>query len=473
MKVYDKIFINGSWVPSVGSESIEVLNPSTEEVAGKVPLCVVEDVNRAVRAANDAFEGWSGTSVAQRAEMIQAIADCMGKRMDELAKLIATEMGMPLAMAKMIQAGLPFTIMGSFAKIASEFEFEQTIGNSLVIKEAVGVCGFITPWNYPLHQIVGKVAPALAAGCTMVLKPSEIAPLNAFFLAEVMDEIGLPAGVFNLVNGFGTEIGEAIAAHPDIDMVSFTGSTRAGIRVAELASNSVKRITQELGGKSANIILEDVPDFAKAVSKGVQDCYLNSGQTCSALTRMLVPQNRQKEAMEAAKAAAEKFSVGNALAEGSKLGPLVSAAQRERVIGYIKKGIEEGATLVTGGPERPEGLEKGFFVKPTVFADVRRDMTIAQEEIFGPVLAIIPYKDLDEAVSIANDSRYGLSGGVWAADPEKAKQIARRLRTGQVAINGGRFNPLAPFGGFKKSGNGREFGPIGLEEYLEVKSLQL
>ena len=331
--------------------------------------------------------------------------------------------------------------------------------------------GCITPWNYPLHQVVAKVAPAIGAGCTVVLKPSEVAPLTAFVLAEIVDQAGLPAGVFNLVTGTGPVVGEAIAAHPDVDMVSFTGSTRAGKRVSELAAKTVKRVALELGGKSANVILDDA-DFEKAVKAGVGNCYLNSGQTCSAWTRMLVPKERQDEAIAIAKKAAESFTVGDPVKGESRLGPLISDVQQKRVRGYIEKGIAEGATLVTGGAEQPPGLDRGYYVKPTVFANVKSDMTIAQDEIFGPVLSILPYEDEDDAVRIANDTIYGLAGGVWSKDPERAKRVAKRMRTGQVDINGGSFNPMAPFGGYKQSGRGRELGKFGLEEYLEVKSLQ-
>jgi len=374
--------------------------------------------------------------------------------------------------ANMIQAGLPVGNFAGYVQILDEFPFEETVGNSLVVREPVGVVGAITPWNYPLHQIVNKTAPALAAGNTVVLKPSEVTPLDAFILAEVIDSAGLPAGVFNLVTGTGPVVGEAIASHPDVDMVSFTGSTRAGKRVTELGAATVKRVHLELGGKSANVILDDA-DLNAVVPGGVTfGCYLNSGQTCSALTRMLVPRAKQDEVVAIAKATAEGITVGPGSSD-AMLGPLVSATQRDRVRGYIQKGIDEGATLVTGGVDAPEGLDKGYFVKPTIFSDVTSDMTIAQEEIFGPVLVIMPYDTEDEAVEIANSTIYGLSGGVQSADLERAKAFARRLRTGQVEVNGGGFNIQAPFGGYKQSGNGRELGKFGLEEFTEIKSMQL
>ena len=472
MQVYDKIYINGAWVPSTGRGTIDVVNAATEEVMGTAPEGTAEDVEKAVAAAKVAFPAWSTTTPAERAAHLEQIGAGLTARADEIARTITAEVGMPLKLSKTIQAGLPALTAKNYAAMLRDFRFEETVGNSLVVREPVGVVGCITPWNYPLHQILGKVAPALAAGCTVVVKPSEVAPLTAFILAQSIDGVHLPAGVFNLVSGTGAVVGEAIAAHPDIDMVSFTGSTRAGRRVSELAARTVKRVALELGGKSANVILGDA-DLQKAVTAGVNDCYLNSGQSCSALTRMLVPRARHDEAVAIAKAAAERFSVGDPFSESTKLGPLVSATQRERVRAYIRTGIQEGATLVTGGGEPPEGLNRGYFVKPTVFANVRNDMTIAQEEIFGPVLAIIPYDDEDDAVRIANDTVYGLGGAVWSGDPEHAKAVARRLRTGQVAINGGRYNPLAPFGGYKQSGHGREFGTYGLEEYLQIKSLQL
>ena len=379
---------------------------------------------------------------------------------------------MPLQLSTMIQAGLPAMDFGSMPTAVEETVFEEQVGNSLVVREPVGVVGCITPWNYPLHQICAKVAPAFAAGCSVIVKPSEVTPLTSFVLAEIIDELDLPAGLFNLVTGDGPTVGEAIAAHPDIDMVSFTGSTRAGKRVSEVASATVKRVALELGGKSPNVILDDA-DLQAAVIDGIGKCYLNSGQTCSALTRMLVPREKMEAAEQIAAAAVSQVKVGDPLAEGTTLGPLVSDTQRERVLGYIKKGQEEGAKLVAGGGEPPEGLDSGFFVQPTVFSGVSPDMTIAQEEIFGPVLSIIPYDDEDDAVRIANDTIYGLAGGVWSSDPEHAKKVARRIRTGQIEINGATFNPLAPFGGYKQSGHGRELGKFGLEEFLEVKSLQL
>jgi acyl-CoA reductase-like NAD-dependent aldehyde dehydrogenase len=472
MEVRDKLYIDGGWVPSEGDGVIEVVNSTTEEVMGTIPHGNAADVDRAVKAASAAFESWSHTATEERAKYLTRIQEGLQARMADIANTIAGEVGMPINLSMMIQAGLPTITFGSMPQILDEFPFEEPVGNSLVVREPVGVVGAITPWNYPLHQIAAKVAPALAAGCTVVLKPSDVAPLNAFILAEIIHEVGLPAGVFNLVTGPGTVVGEAIASHPLVDMVSFTGSTRAGRRVAELASATVKRVALELGGKSANVILEDA-DFERAVSAGVAACFLNSGQTCSALTRMIVPRSRLAEAEDVAARTAETYTPGDPFADGTRLGPLVSATQRERVRGYISKGVDEGAKLLTGGIEPPEGLDKGFFVRPTVLSEVSSDMTVAQEEIFGPVLCILPFADEADAVRIANDSIYGLAGAVWAGSVDQAKDVARRMRTGQVDINGGSFNPLAPFGGFKQSGNGRELGRFGLEEFLEVKSLQL
>ena len=472
MKAYDKLYIDGAWVAPSGKGTLDVINSTTEEVMATIPEGDASDVDRAVKAAKAAFPAWSQTSVQDRAKFLARINEGLTARADEIANIVSEEVGMPKMLSKLIQVGLP---QGSFAvnaQLAEGYKFEEEVGNSLIVREPVGVVGCITPWNYPLHQIAAKVAPALAAGCTVVLKPSEVAPLNAFILAEIIDDVGLPAGVFNLVSGVGPVVGEAMASHPDVDMISFTGSTRAGRRVSELAAQTVKRVTLELGGKSANIILDDA-DFEKAVADGVGKCYLNSGQTCSALTRMLVPRDRLAEAEAIAAKTAETFTTGDPFEATTRLGPLVSAVQRERVRGYIQKGIDEGATLVTGGAEAPEGLDKGYFVRPTVFSNVTRDMTIAQEEIFGPVLSIIPYDTEEEAIEIANDTIYGLAGGVWSGDQERAKKVARQLRTGQVEVNGGGFNLMAPFGGYKQSGHGRELGAFGLEEFLEIKSLQL
>ncbi|MEP7270699.1 MAG: aldehyde dehydrogenase family protein [Acidobacteriota bacterium] len=468
---YERFYVNGQWVEPAGSGTIDVINSTTEEVMGVVPEGTPKDINAAVNAARAAFRGWADTAPAERSRLLGEVAEKLKARSGEIADVIANEVGMPLPLATAVQAGLPAATMAYNAKLAGEFNFDvEKIGNSLVVREPVGVVACITPWNFPLHQVVAKVAPAMAAGCTVVLKPSEVAPLTSFMLAEIIDEVGLPPGVFNLVTGYGPVVGEALAVHPEVDMVSFTGSTRAGKRVSELASKTIKRVALELGGKSANVILDDA-DFEKAVRSGVSNCYFNSGQTCSALTRMLVPRDRHDEAVAIAKAAADNFQPGDPLDANTTLGPLVSATQRDRVVGYIKKGIEEGATLVAGGAEAPEGLEKGYFVRPTVFANVSNDMTIAREEIFGPVLSIIPYDDEDDAVRIANDTVYGLGGGVWSGDVERAKRVARRLRTGQVEINGGSFNPFAPFGGYKQSGNGRELGKYGFEEYLEIKAM--
>jgi acyl-CoA reductase-like NAD-dependent aldehyde dehydrogenase len=472
VQVRDKIYIGGEWVASSGSGVLEVVDSATEEVIGSVPDGTPKDVDRAVAAAREAFETWSQTTVDERAEWMGRIAQALGERMEEIAALIAREVGMPVKLSHMIQAGLPTMSFGSMPQVMADTAWEEEVGNSLIVREPVGVVGAITPWNYPLHQICAKVAPALSAGCTVVVKPSEVAPLNAFLLADVLDELGLPPGVFNLVTGLGPVVGDAMSRHPGIDMISFTGSTAAGRRVSEAASATVKRVALELGGKSPNVILDDAP-LEDAITDGVSKCFLNSGQMCSALTRMLVPRARLAEAEQIAAAVAEQFKPGDPFDPESKLGPLVSDVQRERVRAYIRKGQEEGAKLVAGGADPPEGLERGYFVRPTVFSDVTPQMTIAQEEIFGPVLAIMPYDDEEDAVRIANDTVYGLSGGVWSGDEERAKRVARRIRTGQVEINGGAFNPLAPFGGYKQSGHGRELGRFGLEEFLQVKSMQL
>ncbi len=476
MRDFTDLYIDGAWVASESSDTIEVINASTEEVMGHIPEGTAGDVDRAVAAASAAFDAWAATSPKERGGYVAALAEGIGARNAEIAETITGEVGMPLFLSQLIQAGLPQAIASTYPAIVEEFAWEEEVGNSLVIHEPVGVVGAITPWNYPLHQIVAKVAPALAAGCTIVLKPSEVAPLNAFLLAEIIDGIGLPAGVFNLVSGTGPVVGEAIAAHPDVDMVSFTGSTRAGTRVAELAAPTVKRVALELGGKSANILLPglDGEELTKAAKAAVSSAYLNSGQTCTAFTRLLVPAERHDEIVELVRDEVEStYTLGDPAEGTGRLGPLISEAQRDRVRSFITTGVDEGATLVTGGAEPPEDLPTGYYVRPTVFAGVRNDMTIAQEEIFGPVLSILPYDDVDDAVAIANDTVYGLSGGVWGADVDEAKAVARRIRTGQLEINGGSFNPLAPFGGYKRSGNGRELGRYGLEEFLQTKALQL
>ncbi len=472
LQVRDRVFIGGEWVEPTGNEPIEVVNSTTEEVMGTVPACSPEDADRAVAAAREAFDAWSRTSREERAGYIAAIAAGLGERSEEIAATISQELGMPLKLSQIVQVGLPTSQFAAMPGLMEEVAWEEEIGNSRVLREPVGVVGAITPWNYPLNQIAAKVAPALAAGCTVVLKPSEVTPLNAFQLAEVIEAVGLPPGVFNLITGTGPVVGEAIAAHPGVDLVSFTGSTRAGKRVSELASASVKPVAMELGGKSPNVILDDA-DLARAVPDGVAKCFLNSGQTCSALTRMLVPRDKLAEAERIAAETAETFTPGDPFAESTRLGPLVSDVQRDRVRGFIEKGQAEGAKLLTGGAEPPEGLDRGYFVRPTVFSEVTPEMTIAREEIFGPVLAIQPYDGEDDAVRIANDSAYGLAGGVWSADQERAIAVAKRIRTGQIEINGGAFNPLAPFGGYGQSGHGRENGRYGLEELLQVKSLQL
>jgi aldehyde dehydrogenase (NAD+) len=467
--VRDSIYVDGAWVPSDGSDTIDVENPSTEEIIGRIPSGTASDVDRAVKAARAAQDAWAATSAEERGKYLSRLQEAVTARHGEIAQTIAREMGAPIKISEMIQAGLPIADIATAAQLATSFEWERQIGNSTVVMEPLGVVGAITPWNYPLHQVTAKVAYALAAGCTVILKPSEIAPLCAYLFFDAIHEVGLPPGVVNLVPGYGQTVGEAIAGHPDIDMVSFTGSTRAGKRVAELAAQTVKKVSLELGGKSANVILPDA-DLAKAVKVGVGNCYLNSGQTCTAWTRMLVHSSQYDEAVALAAKTAEGYTVGDPFDEGTRLGPLVSKAQRDRVASYIEKGKSEGARVVAGGT-LPD--QKGYFVTPTVFADVTTDMTIAQEEIFGPVLSILSYDDEDEALRIANDSIYGLAGGVWSADADKAKAFARKMKTGLVDINGGSFNVAAPFGGFKQSGVGRELGPFGLEEFTQPKALQL
>jgi aldehyde dehydrogenase (NAD+) len=463
----DLLYLGGAWVPSTGTETIPVENPATEEVLGSVPAGNAEDVDRAVAAARAAFDGWAGTAMAERGALLGKLSDALTARADDIARIVGLELGTPLKIAKAVQAGLPLTVLRGYAELAGAPQPAETIGNSLIVHEPVGVVGAITPWNYPLHQVVAKVAAALAAGCTVVLKPSELTPLVAYLLFDAADEAGLPAGVLNLVTGTGPVVGAAIAGHPDVDLVSFTGSTATGRAISHAAADRIARVSLELGGKSANLILDDA-DLAKAVKAGVANAFLNSGQTCTAWTRMLVHQSRYDEAVTLAAAAAAGYPTGDPFDESTRLGPLVSATQRDRVRGFIERA---DARLVAGGLDAAVP-ERGYFVAPTVFADVHPDSELAQEEIFGPVLSILAFADDDEAVRIANNSRYGLAGGVWSGSDERALAVARRMRTGAVTVNGGAFNPSAPFGGYKQSGIGRELGSYGLAEFQEIKAIQ-
>jgi aldehyde dehydrogenase (NAD+) len=466
-----KLFVDGQWIGSKGSDSVPVVNPTNEEVVAVAPAGDLADVELAVQAARRAFETWSGTPAGERAEYLRRIAAAIESNSEEIARLAATDIGTALGTGRYMHVKLPATTFLNMADIIESFEFERREGNLALVYEPVGVVACITPWNYPLHQIAAKIAPALAAGCTVIVKPSEVAPLSAWKLAEIVASVGLPPGVVNFISGYGPVVGEALARHADVDMVSFTGSVRGGTRVAELAASTVKRVTLELGGKSPNVILEDASDLERIATLAVSSAFLNSGQTCSALTRLIVPQKLVEEMTGLVVSAAEAQVVGDPLEDGTTLGPLVSEVQFQRVRAYIEKGIDAGARLLTGGLAKPSGVSKGFFVAPTVFGDVRSDMVIAQEEIFGPVLSVIPYNTEDEAIAIANGTPYGLSGGVWAGDTAHAERVAHRLRTGQVKINGGAFNPTAAFGGYKRSGFGRELGPLGLEEYFQVKAL--
>ena len=470
MKECMQFYINGEWVDPVDPKHLDVINPATEETIGKIALGNSKDVDKAVAAAKEAFESFSQTSKEERLALMGKIIEIYQSRYDEIAETISSEMGAPLWLSKAAQAATGAGHFGTFMEVLKNYNFNEDKGTTRLRKEPVGVCGLITPWNWPINQIACKVAPALAAGCTMVLKPSEVSPLNAIIFAEVLHEAGVPAGVFNLVNGDGLSVGEAMSSHPDIDMMSFTGSTRAGVAVARASAETVKRVSQELGGKSANIILDDA-DFNKSVAGGVTGCFMNSGQSCNAPTRMLVPADRQDEAVAIAKATAEATIVGDPkeVAAGG-IGPVVSEVQFNKIQGLIEKGIEEGATLVSGGPGKPDGFNAGYYVKPTIFSDVSNDMTIAREEIFGPVLSILPYKDEDEAISIANDTEYGLSGYV-SGSQEKAQKFAEKFRSGNVHVNGAGPDFNAPFGGYKKSGNGREWGDLGFEEFLEIKAI--
>jgi aldehyde dehydrogenase (NAD+) len=470
MKDCRKFYIDGKWVDPLKAHDFVVINPATEESIATISLGSAGDGDRAVAAAKRAFDSYSGTSQQERLELLRRIVDVYQSKIEEMAATISQEMGAPISLSRKAQAPAGLAHLLETVKVLEHFKFEELKGSTLMRKEPIGVCGLITPWNWPMNQIACKVAPALAAGCTMVLKPSEIAPLSGYLFAQILHEAAVPAGVFNLVNGDGPTVGAAMSSHRDVAMVSFTGSTRAGIAVAMAAAPTVKRVTQELGGKSANIILDDA-DFDKAVKQGVQECMRNTGQSCNAPTRMLIPRAKMAEVILAARQAAENIKAGDPLAEDTGLGPLASKAQFDKVQGLINKGVEEGAKLIAGGPGRPEGTSQGFFVKPTVFADVRNDMTIAREEIFGPVLCIIPYDDEDNAVRIANDTPYGLSGFVTSGDRERARKVAKRIRSGNVHINGARVDFGGCFGGYKQSGNGREWGEAGLEEFLELKAI--
>ncbi|MFC4858255.1 aldehyde dehydrogenase family protein [Actinophytocola glycyrrhizae] len=462
-------FVNGSFTESDG-ERIDVINPATEEVIASVPAGTASDADAAVQAAASAFEAWAATPLSERVAAVRRINDGLKARAAELAATITAEVGSPIMFATKVQVTNP---VGITAGVLEEVEAGAldpvTVGNSTIVRDPIGVVAAITPWNFPLQQMVAKVTPALVAGNTVVLKPSEVAPLTAGLLAAIIDEAGLPAGVFNMVHGTGPVVGEALAAHPLVDMVSFTGSTRAGRRVAAVGAETIKRVALELGGKSASVVLDDA-DLVRAVKITVANCFMNNGQACSSLTRLLVPADRHDEAVEAAAAAAAKYVPGDPSLETTRIGPSVSAAQRDRVVGYIRKGVEEGATLAAGGPDPVEG--PGYYVRPTVFGNVTPDMTIAQEEIFGPVLSVLPYTDEADAVRIANGTQYGLAAGVFGADQDRARAVAGKLRAGQVDVNGAAFNTRAPFGGFKQSGNGREFGRFGLEEFTELKSIQ-
>ena len=465
-----QFYIDGQWVDPIEPKSMPVVNPATEDVYGQISIGSAADVDVAVAAASRAFETFSQTSREERVELLQKILDVYMRRADEVAEAIVDEMGAPWGLAKYAQAASGTQHIGVALQALKDYEFEEKIATAIVVKEPIGVCGLITPWNWPMNQIAVKVAPALAAGCTMVLKPSEIAPFDAILFAEILDEAGVPAGVFNLINGDGPGVGTALSQHPDIAMMSFTGSTRAGILVAQNAAPSVKRVAQELGGKSANIILDDA-DLETAVAEGTESMFENTGQSCDAPSRMLVPKDKMDAAAAIAAKVAAETAVGNPREKGTRVGPVVSELQWNKIQDLIQKGIDEGATLAAGGTGRPEGLEKGYYVKPTVFANVSNDMTIAREEIFGPVLSIIPYEDEEEAIRIANDTPYGLSGYVSSGDLERARRVASRMRTGMVHINGADLEAMAPFGGFKQSGNGREWGAHGMDEFLEVKSV--
>ena len=472
MHTRDQLYINGKWVQPMGTGSIDVINPATEEIIGKIPVGSADDVDKAASAARIAFDSWSKSSIEERINILNALSNALKEKGESIAQTITAEVGTPIGYSRVAMVGTPRVVSRSYAKILEKFDWEEKVRNSIICKEPIGVCAFITPWNFPLHQIIGKVAPAIAAGCTMILKPSKEAPLSAFILADILHEIGLPPGVFNLVSGHGSEIGNYMSSHPEVDMVSFTGSTGAGVSVSEAAATTVKRVTLELGGKSANVALDDADPILVA-KKAIGACHQNSGQTCSALTRLIIPESMSDEVYEIIAKKNNSYTVGDPLEENTRCGPMVSLRQQKSVSTYIQSGISEGATLVSGGLGMPEGISKGFYVKPTIFANVSPDMKIWKEEIFGPVLVITTYKSEEEALILANDSIYGLSGGVWSKDEERAIRFAKEMRTGQVSVNGGAFNVSAPFGGYKLSGNGRELGTHGLNEFLEIKSIQL
>ena len=463
-------YINGQWVESSAATTCDIINPATEQPIGKVSLGTAADIDQAVAAARTAFAEYSQWTIQQRLDLLERIVEAYKARWNDIGDAISAEMGAPLPFAQKSQAGSGLGHFKATIAALKEMKTEEQVGYSTVLKEPIGVCGLITPWNWPINQVTCKVAPALAAGCTMVLKPSEIAPIDAMIFAEVLDAAGVPAGVFNLVQGDGPGVGAAMSAHPGIDMMSFTGSTRAGVLVAKAAADTVKRVAQELGGKSPNIILKGAP-LSEAVKSGAHGMFHNSGQSCNAPSRMLVPQDHYAEAVEIAAEVARNTIVGDPADEGTHIGPVISEAQYRKIQGLIEKGIEEGAHIAAGGPGKPEGLKTGYYVKPTVFRDVNNDMTIAREEIFGPVLCMIPYSTLDEAIAIANDTEYGLSGYVYGANAEEAMAVARRMRTGMVHLNGAPNDVNAPFGGYKQSGNGREWGAHGIEDFLEVKAV--
>jgi len=472
MHTRDQLYIDGKWVLPMGNESIDVINPATEEIIGKIPVGSVEDIDKAASSARIAFESWSKSSIESRIDILNGLSNALKERGEEIAQTITAEVGTPIGYSRVAMVGTPRVVSRSYAKILENFDWEEKVRNSIICKEPIGVCAFITPWNFPLHQIIGKVAPAIAAGCTMILKPSKEAPLSAFILADILHEIGLPPGVFNLVSGHGSEIGNYMSSHPEVDMVSFTGSTGAGVSVSEAAAPTVKRVTLELGGKSANVALDDADPILVA-KKAIGACHQNSGQTCSALTRLIIPESMSNEVYKIIAEKNNSYHPGDPLEENTRCGPMVSLRQQKSVSEYIESGINEGATLISGGLGMPEGISKGFYVKPTIFANVTTEMKIWKEEIFGPVLVITTYKNEKEALMLANDSIYGLSGGVWSKDEERAIRFAKKMRTGQVSVNGGAFNVSAPFGGYKLSGNGRELGTHGLNEFLEIKSIQL